>query len=98
MRMMRLIIFGLKKISHSLQKLKPDILIILGDRYEAFAGAFAALCLRIPIAHIHGGEKTIGSLDDAFRHSITKLSNYHFVSTNEYKKRFIKYTGRLFDK
>lgn len=77
-------------IAESLNKLNPDILIILGDRYECLAAAEAALILGIPIAHIHGGEVTEGAIDDAFRHSITKMSNLHFVSNNIHKNRVIQ--------
>ncbi len=69
------------KFSKVLNKLKPDILVLLGDRYEIFAVASVATTLNIPIAHIHGGELTFGAIDDAFRHSITKMSHIHFVST-----------------
>ena len=72
------------------KKMRPDLLIVLGDRYEILAFALSAYILRIPIAHIHGGEVTKGVLDDAFRHSITKLSHFHFVANNIYKKRVIQ--------
>ena len=72
------------------KKMRPDLLIVLGDRYEILAFALSAYILRIPIAHIHGGEVTKGVLDDAFRHSITKLSHFHFVANNTYKKRVIQ--------
>ena len=81
---------GIKLYSKELNRLKPDILVILGDRYEALGVAQAAMILNIPIAHIHGGEVTQGSVDDGFRHSITKMSNLHFVSHNNYKKRVIQ--------
>ena len=70
--------------------LKPDILVVLGDRYEIFASVFSAINANIPIAHIHGGEKTLGSIDEIIRHSITKMSTWHFVSTLSYKKRVIQ--------
>jgi len=70
--------------------LKPDIIVILGDRYEAFAAAAAASVFRIPIAHIAGGESTLGAMDEAFRHSITKMAQVHFVSTEIYRKRVIQ--------
>jgi len=76
--------------SESLNKIKPDILILLGDRFEAFCAAAAAVVLNIPIAHIHGGELTEGAIDDAFRHAITKMSYLHFPSTEEYRKRIIQ--------
>lgn len=71
-------------------KIFPDIVIILGDRYEIFAAATAAMIHRIPIAHIHGGELTQGAIDDAIRHSITKMSTLHFTSTEEYRKRVVQ--------
>ena len=78
------------KISNSYKKLKPDIIILLGDRFEMLSSAFAALSMQIPIAHIHGGESSFGSIDEAIRHSITKMSICHFVSTSIYKKRVIQ--------
>ena len=71
-------------------ELKPDMVIVLGDRYEILAAATAALIERIPIAHVHGGEITEGAYDDAIRHSITKMSHLHFASTEEYRKRIIQ--------
>lgn len=73
-----------------LPKLKPDLIVILGDRYEMLSIASAATIFRIPIAHLHGGEITEGAYDDAIRHSITKMSHLHFTSTEEYKKRVIQ--------
>lgn len=67
-----------------------DMIILLGDRYEIFIAAAAALIYGIPIAHIHGGEKTEGAVDEAFRHSITKMSTLHFASTEEYRRRIIQ--------
>lgn len=69
---------------------KPDIVVILGDRYEMLMVASAAMIAQIPIAHIHGGELTEGAYDDAIRHSITKMSQLHFTSTEEYRKRIIQ--------
>ena len=71
-------------------ELKPDVVVVLGDRYEILAAATAALIERIPIAHIHGGEVTEGAFDDAIRHSITKMSHLHFASTEAYRKRIIQ--------
>lgn len=68
----------------------PDALIVLGDRYETLAVCIAAMNARIPIFHIHGGELTEGAVDDAIRHSITKMSYLHFTSTEEYRKRVIQ--------
>lgn len=73
-----------------LQKFKPRILIVLGDRYEILASVISAQFLRIPVAHLHGGEITFGALDDAFRHSITKMSHIHFVANKKYKNRIIQ--------
>lgn len=70
--------------------LKPDMVVVLGDRYEILAAATAALIERIPIAHLHGGEVTEGAYDDAIRHSITKMSHLHFTSTDEYRNRVIQ--------
>ena len=78
------------KINNYFNKNKFDLLILLGDRYETFAAAIASYINRIPICHIHGGEKTVDSLDDNFRHSISKLSNYHFVSHHQNKRRLIQ--------
>lgn len=69
--------------------LNPDLVVILGDRYEALAAASAAVVFNIPIAHLHGGETTEGAIDDAFRHAITKLSTYHFASTPQYAEKII---------
>ena len=69
------------------KKLKPDLILVVGDRYEILAAAVAATLLKIPIAHIHGGEATEGLIDEAIRHSITKMSHLHFVSTKIYKNR-----------
>ncbi|WP_322446251.1 UDP-N-acetylglucosamine 2-epimerase [Robertmurraya mangrovi] len=74
----------------SLGRLKPDLLIILGDRFEALAIAQTALVLNIPIAHIHGGEVSFGAYDDSIRHAITKMSYLHFVATEDYRKRVIR--------
>lgn len=70
--------------------LKPDMVVVLGDRYEILAAATAALIERIPIAHLHGGEVTEGAYDDAIRHSITKMSHLHFTSTEDYRNRVIQ--------
>lgn len=71
-------------------RLEPDMAVILGDRYEMFAAATAAMIHRIPIAHIHGGELSEGAIDDAVRHSITKMSRLHFTSTEIYRDRVIQ--------
>lgn len=84
--------YGLLLISLSevLMKKKPDILILLGDRYETSAAATTALICRIPIAHLQGGEVTKAAIDDQFRHSITKMSHYHFCFAETYKKRVLQ--------
>jgi GDP/UDP-N,N'-diacetylbacillosamine 2-epimerase (hydrolysing) len=74
----------------ALGQLKPDLLVILGDRYESFCAAAAAQILCIPVAHIHGGETTEGAVDEAFRHSITKMAHLHFPSCEEYRRRIIQ--------
>lgn len=68
----------------------PDVVVLLGDRFETFAAATAALVLDIPIAHIHGGEVTLGSLDDPFRHAITKMATLHFTAAEEYRRRVVQ--------
>ena len=70
--------------------MNPDLLILLGDRYEILAASIGASFLRIPIAHIHGGELTEGAIDDSIRHSITKMSSLHLVSHEVYRKRVIQ--------
>lgn len=66
---------------------RPDLLVVLGDRFDMYPAALAALPYKLPVAHIHGGELTAGAIDDALRHSMTKLSHLHFVSTEEYARR-----------
>lgn len=77
-------------MNDALSELKPDILVLLGDRYEILVAAQVALIHRIPIAHIHGGEVTEGAFDDAIRHSVTKMSSLHFTSCEEYRHRVIQ--------
>ena len=76
--------------SKILKTLRPDLVIVLGDRYEILSSTISAHLCRIPVAHIHGGEVTHGVIDDAFRHSITKMSHIHFVANAIYKKRVIQ--------
>ena len=73
-----------------LESLKPDLIVVLGDRFEILPAVFAALVARIPVAHLHGGEKTEGAFDEAMRHSITKMSHLHFVAAEEYRNRVIQ--------
>ncbi|EGK13930.1 UDP-N-acetylglucosamine 2-epimerase [Psychrobacter sanguinis] len=83
---------GLAQMSfaEAYDELRPDIVVVLGDRYEIFAATAAAMVSRIPIAHLHGGETTEGAFDEAIRHSITKMSHLHFTATDEYRKRVIQ--------
>jgi len=83
---------GLAQISfaEAYDELKPDIIVVLGDRYEIFSAVSAAMIARIPIAHLHGGEATEGLIDEPIRHSITKMSHLHFTATEEYRKRVIQ--------
>ncbi|MBR2526664.1 UDP-N-acetylglucosamine 2-epimerase (hydrolyzing) [bacterium] len=81
---------AIKKFSKIFKQLKPDIVVLLGDRYEIMGVAQSAMLNNIPIAHIHGGETTEGAIDEAIRHSITKMSHLHFTSCEEYRKRVIQ--------
>lgn len=74
----------------ALERLKPDALVILGDRFEALAVAQAALIMKIPIVHIHGGELTLGAYDNAIRHAISKMASLHFTAAKEYQNRLIQ--------
>jgi UDP-N-acetylglucosamine 2-epimerase (non-hydrolysing) len=78
---------GVVAFAQAFERSRPDLLLVLGDRFEMFAAVAAALPLRIPVAHLHGGELTEGALDDAIRHAITKLSHLHFVATETYAAR-----------
>ena len=81
---------ALAGIAKAFSELKPDLVVVLGDRFEIFAATAAALVSKIPVAHLHGGETTAGAFDEAFRHSITKMSHLHFVATDEYRSRIIQ--------
>lgn len=81
---------GLIGFSDALNELKPDLIVVLGDRFEIFSAVSAALVARIPVAHLHGGETTEGAFDEAFRHAITKMSHLHFVAAEEYRQRVIQ--------
>jgi UDP-hydrolysing UDP-N-acetyl-D-glucosamine 2-epimerase len=76
--------------AEAFDELKPDLMVLVGDRFETFVAAQVATVLSIPIAHIHGGERTEGAIDEAFRHAITKMSHIHFVSADEYGKRVVQ--------
>jgi GDP/UDP-N,N'-diacetylbacillosamine 2-epimerase (hydrolysing) len=81
---------GLIGSGDALQQLRPDLMLVLGDRFEIFSAVAAAMVARIPVAHLHGGETTEGAFDEAIRHSITKMSHLHFVAAEEYRKRVIQ--------
>jgi len=81
---------GVSNFAQCYQKTRPDILMVLGDRFEMHAAALAALPFKIPVAHIHGGELTFGAIDNALRYSITMLAHLHFVSTEEYRRRLLQ--------
>ena len=81
---------GMIGFADALNQLNPDLIIVLGDRFEIFAAVASALVACIPVAHLHGGETTLGAFDEALRHSITKMSHFHFVAADEYKQRVIQ--------
>lgn len=81
---------GLISFAEAYARLTPDLILVLGDRYEIFSAVSAAHISRIPVAHLHGGEVTEGAFDDALRHSITKMSHLHFTSTDAYRQRVIQ--------
>ncbi len=81
---------GIISFSEVFERIQPDLILVLGDRFEIFAACSAAMVSRIPIAHCHGGEATEGLIDEAIRHSITKMAQIHFTSTEEFKKRVIQ--------
>lgn len=91
---------GLKGFAEAFEQLQPDILVILGDRFEALAVAQAAMINGIPIAHIHGGETSEGAVDEMIRHAITKMAHYHFTAAEPYRRRVIQMgedPGRCFN-
>jgi GDP/UDP-N,N'-diacetylbacillosamine 2-epimerase (hydrolysing) len=77
-------------VAEALSELKPDIMLVLGDRYEILSAVTAALILRVPVAHLHGGEVTSGAIDDAMRHAITKMAYWHFTAHEAYRQRVIQ--------
>ena len=81
---------GMIGFADALSELSPDLIVVLGDRFEIFSAVSAALVARIPVAHLHGGELTEGAFDDALRHSITKMSHLHFVAAEQYRQRVIQ--------
>lgn len=91
---------GFIRYADALTRIAPDILVVLGDRYETFAAAAASLILNIPVAHIHGGEVTRGAVDDSLRHAVTKMSHLHFTAAAPYHHRVIRMgedPARVFD-
>jgi GDP/UDP-N,N'-diacetylbacillosamine 2-epimerase (hydrolysing) len=81
---------GITECAVAFERMKPDLIILLGDRFEIFAAATAALVLTIPVAHLHGGEVTTGAFDESFRHAITKMAHIHFVAAEGYRNRVIQ--------
>jgi len=81
---------GLIGFADAYSRLSPDLIVVLGDRFEILAAASAALIAGIPVAHLHGGETTEGAFDEAIRHSITKMSHLHFVAAEDYRRRVIQ--------
>jgi GDP/UDP-N,N'-diacetylbacillosamine 2-epimerase (hydrolysing) len=81
---------GMIGFAKAYERLRPDVLVVLGDRFEILSSVASAVPFRIPIAHIHGGESTEGSMDESFRHAITKMSHIHFPSTQEYRNRIVQ--------
>jgi GDP/UDP-N,N'-diacetylbacillosamine 2-epimerase (hydrolysing) len=81
---------GMIGFADAFDALEPNLIVVLGDRFEIFAAVSAALVARIPVAHLHGGETTEGAFDEALRHSITKMSHLHFVAAEEYRQRVIQ--------
>jgi GDP/UDP-N,N'-diacetylbacillosamine 2-epimerase (hydrolysing) len=81
---------GMSGFADALDQLEPDLLLVLGDRFEILSAVAAAMVARIPIAHLHGGELTEGLIDEAIRHAVTKMSHLHFVATDEYRRRVIQ--------
>lgn len=81
---------GLIGFADALEELQPDMVVVLGDRYEIWAAATACLIQKIPLAHIHGGELTSGAFDEAIRHSITKMAHYHFTAAEAYRRRVVQ--------
>jgi GDP/UDP-N,N'-diacetylbacillosamine 2-epimerase (hydrolysing) len=81
---------GMIGFADAFYELQPDLIVVVGDRFEIFSAVSAALVARIPVAHVHGGEATEGLIDEAIRHSITKMSHLHFVAAEPYRQRVIQ--------
>ena len=88
---LKIISKSIQKFSSYIKKNKIATLVLLGDRFEIFSVAICAFILRVPIIHIHGGETTSNAMDNAFRHSISQMSSYHFVAHDEYKRKLINF-------
>lgn len=91
---------GVIGFADAYERLTPDIVVVLGDRFEIFAATSAAMIAGVPVAHLHGGETTEGAFDEAIRHSITKMSHLHFVAADEYRQRVVQlgeYPDRVFN-
>jgi GDP/UDP-N,N'-diacetylbacillosamine 2-epimerase (hydrolysing) len=84
------IALGVLGITEALDQLQPDIVVLLGDRFEILSAATAAMSVRTPIAHLHGGERTEGVIDEAIRHAVSKMSHLHFVAAREYRDRIVQ--------
>ena len=81
---------GMIGFADAFSKLKPELIVVLGDRFEIFSAVSSAMIARVPVAHLHGGEASEGVIDESIRHAITKMSHLHFVATDEYKNRVIQ--------
>ena len=81
---------GISGMAEALGRLSPDVMVVLGDRFEILAAVAAAMMLRVPVAHIHGGEATEGAIDESIRHSVTKMSHLHFTAAEPYRQRVIQ--------
>ena len=81
---------GIISFSNVYTELQPELVVVLGDRFEIYAATFSAMVANIPVAHLSGGETTLGAFDEAIRHSITKMSWLHFVAADEYERRVIQ--------
>ena len=84
------IALGIMGFARAIERARPDILVLLGDRFESLAAATAAMVARVPIAHISGGKTTQGVIDEAIRHALTKMSHLHFTHTSEHKARIVR--------
>ena len=80
---------GVIGLSDAFERLQPDIVVVLGDRYEILSAAAAAMMQRLPIAHIHGGETTLGAIDDAIRNAVSKMAHLHFVAAQPFKQKLL---------